>query len=168
MKLLLSPLSVLIGGFILLLIVFSFIIRQDNILRRDDKSIVFTAYNTRIKPPAELISIWKNNAAYSKAIKTIIYLDYILMLVYGTILFYGLRSVYTKASANWKITCFIGMILIVSGVLLDAIQDNAIYQHLTRNKFTDFRGLTRLKFGFIFLSVLILIASFISNRKMIS
>jgi hypothetical protein len=160
------PIYLLAVGFILFIIIGLFIKKQNSILEGAGENTGYTAYNNKIRPPEELMNIWRNEP-YAKSVKNIVFLDFIWMLVFGSSIFYGLKLISNYASEKLKITCSTGMVLIVLMVVFDALQDVAIYQHLTKGKTFDVRGLTKPKFVSLIISLVILIIGIILKWKMI-
>jgi hypothetical protein len=140
------PVYLLALGLVLFFIVGLFINKQNRILKSACENMGFTAYNQKKKDAQKLIATWKN-PPYAEAVKNIVYLDFLWMLVFGASIFYGLWTVSYSDIKYWKTLCNTGMILIVLMVIIDGLQDVAIYNHLTTGKSFDVRGLTVLKFS---------------------
>jgi hypothetical protein len=157
-----SPVYVLVTGFILILVVFGFITRQNAILTKENKHFGYVAYNhSRNSSEADkVIAFWQQDVLCVNAVKNIIYLDYLFMFLYGFTILYGLLVPYYNSNGAWKIVFGIGIAFITTGVLVDAIQDYAIYERLVKNKYNDLRYLTTFKFSLIAGAIIILISSF--------
>lgn len=162
-----KPIHLLALGLILFFIIGWFIGRQNNILKSAGDNTGFTAYNQKKKKPEDLVSIWRNDP-YTEAVKNIIYLDFVWMLVFGSSIFYGLEVVSNSNLKLWKSGSNIGMIMIILMVVIDGLQDIAIYKHLTTGSTFDIRGLTRLKFTFISISLIILVLGATMNWKLLT
>ncbi len=157
---------ILIAGVIILAVVFTFIIKQNAVLMKHDKTKGFTSYNQKKETPAAIIKYWAETTERTAAVKHIVYLDYFLMIVYGCLVAYALYFFGQHQTRNWlRYFFWFGILLIIAGVVCDAIQDRAILQHLTKNTVTDFRNLTKPKFTCIIISVLILITGIIYYQK---
>ncbi len=157
---------ILITGFTLLCIVFPLIVKQNFILTKKDKSKGYNAYNQKKDSAASIMQYWRQDVNRIEAVRRIVYLDYVLMLVYGCMIAYGLYFFAQLQPRVWlKYFLRFGILLIIAGVLCDAIQDRAIFQHLTKNKFTDFRYLTSFKFICIIFSVILLITGIVYHQK---
>jgi len=157
-----SPVYVLVTGFILILVVFGLIIRQNAILTKENKQFGYVAYNhSRSSSEADkVIAFWQQDMLCFNAVKNIIYLDYVFMFLYGSTILYGLLKPYHNSDGAWKIVFGTGIAFITIAVLVDAIQDYAIYERLVKNKYNDLRYLTTLKFSFIAGAFMILVSSF--------
>jgi len=153
---------VLVIGFILALVVFGFIVKQNAILTKENKQFGYAAYNhSRNSSEAnKVIAFWQQNVPCAKAVKNIVYLDYLFMFLYGFTIFYGLLMAFYNSNGSWKIVFGIGLVFIIIGVLVDAVQDYAIYERLVKNKYNDLRYLTTFKFSLIAGALIILIISF--------
>jgi hypothetical protein len=158
---------ILIAGVLLLVTIFAFIVRQNSILIKEDKSKGYNAYNQKKDSAETIMHYWKENQERTLAVKSIVYLDYCLMSVYSLLIIYGLNFFAHHQYRKWlQYLLWIGILLIVAGVACDVIQDNAIFQHLTKDRFTDFRYLTRFKFSCILISVLLLIVGMLFYKKL--
>jgi hypothetical protein len=153
------------GGLLCIVITGLVIKRQNDILVKHDKKNGYTAYNNSVTKMAakELMLSWQNNPAYFKAVKKIVFTDYIWMVFFGSTILYALIIGYSYSSGIWKFIFIAGMICLIGAVAMDVIQDNAIYQYLTKNRFRDFRYLTKLKFTLLILAVLLSLTGIIIN-----
>jgi len=157
-----SFIYILITGFAMMLIVFGLIAKQNAILVKGDKRFGYVAYNhSRSSSEADAVmAFWQQDDVRVNAVRNIVYLDYVLMALYGLTILYGLVMAYSNSTGIRKVMFGTGIILIIAGVVIDAIQDYAIYQHLARGKHTDVRYLTTFKFSFIVGAFIILLSSF--------
>lgn len=158
----------LTGGVILIIIVFAFIAKQNAVLIKEDKSKGYNNYNWKTSTPQAIRDYWAQSKERTGAVTRIVYLDYLLMFLYGLLIAYSLYFLTQQQPAAWlKYLLWLGIVVIISGVICDAIQDNAIYTHLTKNKFTDVRCLTQFKFSCIILSVIALITGLVCKSKLL-
>ncbi len=136
-------------GVILLFITLFLQYKQNLLASVGDKSRGFTKYNWGVRQNAlSILRFWVDNPARDKAVKKIIYLDYLLMFLYGSLFCYWLYRLAALQKAIFlQKAMWIGIICFVIGVLADFIQDTAILYNLTHAKFIDLRFLTRIKWG---------------------
>ncbi len=158
---------ILLTGLFFFILVFTAIALQNHALTVIDKGSGFTSYNHSKsgREAKQIMALWQQKPAAYNAVKQIIYSDYVLMLLYGFTIGYGLLAGYLNSKKRGKILFAVGMACIVAGVAMDAVQDYAIYQHLINHKYIDERNLTPYKFGCIIASLLILMAGLKTIRK---
>lgn len=159
------PGYIVLAGITLTVFVFYLLTRQNKILQNNDPAKDYTAYNWKKDSPDAIMKVWRSSPALSNAVKKIVYLDYLLMFLYGLTISYGLYIAGKSSNVFWKYIFYSAIVLILTGVVCDAVQDNAIYQHLTKEKFADMRNLTQVKFGCIIVSVILLVTGMVMQRK---
>jgi hypothetical protein len=164
----LRPIYVLAIAVILFLVVGNFMAKKNKILKGAGNQTAFTAYNQKKRDRSELIGIWRNDQKYFNAVRSIVYLDFVLMLIFGTGIFYGLWIAHLADNPLQKQFSVAGMVMIVVAVLFDALQDTVIYQHLVNDRFIDVRSLTTPKFLLIGFSLLILVISILREWRLFS
>lgn len=154
-------------GALLCMTVFIFIIRQNQVLTKEDKNMHYSSYNNSNDSNAaeKIISFWQTKPKYVHAVKRIIYLDYLLMFLYGLTIGYALITGYHHSFGSRRAICIMGIVLIFTAILFDALQDYSIHQHLKGSTFPDLRGLTKIKFLFIICSIIISVVGLIKNRN---
>jgi len=169
MKFKIRHIHVIVAGLICILVIGFIIKKQNDILIHPIKQNGYTAYNKAAtqSEAADLIAVWEKNPSYSKAVKKIVYLDYLWMVFFGGTILYALAIGCYYNAVSWKYLFIAAMALLVLAVSIDIIQDNNIYQHLTQNQFCDFRYLTKLKFTFLIIAIVIGLFAIIKHWRIV-
>lgn len=153
----------LITGIVLCTILAVLISKQNTIASQGKKSFGYLAYNwSNVQDAKNILKFWKSDIYRTKAVRLIIILDYFLMLLYGSLLVYGLLHRAGHFSGSWMQTLlYIGAACIISGVIADFVQDTVAYYNLGHANFKNVQALTRIKWGLLVSGVILLVAGYI-------
>lgn len=140
---------------------------QNMIASGGDSTKDYLAFN-RGTPEAstQIMNSWREYERKTTAIKNIVNLDYALMFFYCTYLCFCLYYRAKATEKTWlKQWLRIGILFILAGTAIDAIQDHKIYEYVTSGlPVSDMRWYTRIKWAVLALGVIPLIISLIPKH----
>jgi hypothetical protein len=138
--------------------------QQNNIASKYDPEKDYVSFNSSTPDRSQpIMNYWRAEKTRHDAVETIVWLDYILMTVYGVYLAIALWVRSKRENRRWlRIWLRAGICFVVTCVVLDFVQDTVIYRYVNTDlKITDMRFLSIPKWIALGLGVLPLGISFL-------
>ncbi|MBC7828944.1 MAG: patatin-like phospholipase family protein [Chitinophagaceae bacterium] len=161
------PRLLIIAAATAVIVILYFIFQQNNIASSGVKRLSYTSFNWS-KPAAsqEIMTYWRAHNTRMIAVKKIVWLDYLFMILYCSVLCFSLNYARKKESRRWlKTWLAMGIGAIILCTVIDAIQDYKIFQYIkSKDVVTEMRYYTWIKWGSLVMGLIPLILSMIPGK----